>query len=134
MSSDNQFTASGPATIGFQTNSASIDVGADVTGSQAGVRGHADKGIGVEGTSREDVEGNDQGVGVVGRGPSVGVRGIGGRVPLSLTTGTGVDGFSDSGVGVQGHSQQGDGVVGLCDANSKSGVFGFNSKTDGVAF
>jgi hypothetical protein len=40
MSSDNQFTALGPASLGLQTNSASINVGADIAGSEVGVRGH----------------------------------------------------------------------------------------------
>lgn len=154
MSSDNQFTSVGPAKIGFQTNSASIDIGAEITGSEAGVRGHADKGIGLEGTSNGDTEGNKDGAGVLGRGPT-GVRGIGGsREKLDLKTGPGVDGYSEkgigvlghsdidtgvsgdssSGVGVKGHSNSDDGVVGLSDNNDKSGVFGFNSKADGTAF
>src|SRR5262249_46962995 len=116
MSSDNQFTALGPAIIGFQTNSASIDVGADIFGNQAGIKGHCNFGTGVEGISSAGTEANpnDNGVGVFGRGPAAGVRGIGDRSgegeSRSFTTGTGVDGFSESGVGVKGHSNVNTGV------------------------
>jgi hypothetical protein len=43
-------------------------------------------------------------------------------------------GASGTGVGVLGHSQTNDGVAGFCAADGKSGVFGFNSINNGVAF
>lgn len=147
MSSDNQFTALGPAIIGFQTNSASIDVGGDIFGNQVGVKGRCDGGNGVEGISSEGTadKPNNNGVGVFGLGPAAGVRGVGGKAALDFISdangvegfaeaGVGVSGFSQQSVGVRGHSQSDDGVVGLCDANGKSGMFGFNSRNDGVAF
>ena len=121
MSSDNQFTALGPAAVGFQTNSASIDRGAAIAGTQLGALCHSDGGPGVKGSSKASD-------GVVGGGAAAGVRGIGvrsetdvtgGPPGLSLTTGVGVEGFSESNVGVRGHSQSEDGVVGLCDGNSR---------------
>jgi hypothetical protein len=55
MSSSNQFTALGPAIVGFQTNGAQIQKGAEAAGTQMGV--HAIGPIGVRG------EGNDGGPG-----------------------------------------------------------------------
>jgi hypothetical protein len=60
-------------------------------------------------------------------GDGIGVRGASG-------TGSGLFGISFAGSGVQGHSQDDDGTVGVSDANGKSGVFGFNSKREGLAF
>jgi hypothetical protein len=59
MSSDNQFTALGGAAVGFQTNSATIDRGADIAGNSMGIHGSCVSGIGVfgESTSREGVMG-----------------------------------------------------------------------------
>jgi hypothetical protein len=41
MSSDNQYTALGPAIVGFQTNSSSIVFGATISGTVCGVVGRA---------------------------------------------------------------------------------------------
>lgn len=48
MSSDDQFTALGPAAVGFQTNGSNIDVGAAVAGTKAGVQAECIAGPGVE--------------------------------------------------------------------------------------
>ncbi|MDT7687836.1 MAG: hypothetical protein QOE46_595 [Acidobacteriota bacterium] len=147
MSSDNQFTAIGDAEVGFQTNSASIRVGADIAGSVVGMRGHCDTGNGIEGFS-------NKGFGVKGDGTLAGIlgEGIGGGVGVKGTSnfddgvvgdcsvrgksgvfgfhrgfGTGVTGASPSGVGVSGVSTIGDGVAGQTGVNNKSGVFGFNT-------
>jgi hypothetical protein len=58
MSSDNQYTALGPAAIGFQTDSTDIDKGVQAQGNSIGVDGYGGP-IGVRGTG---------GVGVVGVG------------------------------------------------------------------
>jgi hypothetical protein len=68
MSSDNQYTALGPAVIGFQTDGANIDVGADVAGKSVGAKGRCDDGPGVVGESNS--------MGVLGTG---GLRGVYGR-------------------------------------------------------
>jgi hypothetical protein len=54
MASDNQFTALWPAIVGFQTDSASIDRGAEITGNQVGVKGFCGGpvGDGVQGFGR----------------------------------------------------------------------------------
>jgi len=49
MSSDNQYTALGPAIIGFQTSATEIDIGADIEGRDFGVKGRSEKGTGVHG-------------------------------------------------------------------------------------
>lgn len=66
MSSDDQYTALGPAVIGFQTFGTEIDVGVDAGGNKVGV--HATGPVAIYG------EGGD--VGVHGDG-AVGVRGVG---------------------------------------------------------
>ena len=45
MSSDNQYTALGPAAVGFQTDGASIAKGAEVAGTQLGVQGTGPVGV-----------------------------------------------------------------------------------------
>jgi hypothetical protein len=68
MSSDNQFTARGPAIVGFQTDSSSIDRGAEIAGNSVGIKGfcHGSVGDGVQG---------------FGSGNFSGVAGFGGNVP-----------------------------------------------------
>lgn len=101
MSSDNRFTALGPAIVGFQTDSASIDRGAEITSNQVGVKGicGGSVGDGVQGFGTGNFSGvagfaggddNSAGTGVIGFGgvqtgqvfvPALGpgVRGIGGK-------------------------------------------------------
>lgn len=111
MASDDQYTALGPTQIGFQTHGANIQVGADITGIDAGVRGQSDFGYGVE-----------------ARGAAGGVHGIGAARPsFRGPTGVGVLGESIDDNGVRGVSTQNDGVAGIAAALGKSGVFGFNS-------
>src|SRR5215510_12501522 len=69
MSTDNQYTALGPAAIGFQTDGANIDVGADVAGKKFGARGRCENGSGVIGESDT--------MGVFGSGNLRGVYGSG---------------------------------------------------------
>src|SRR5215470_3870658 len=77
MSSDNQYTALGPAAVGFQTDGANIDVGVDVAGSKLGAKSHCDDGPGVVGESVHSV-------GVIGSSTNdVGVRGAGGTAGVS---------------------------------------------------
>jgi hypothetical protein len=102
-SSDNQFTALGPADIGFQTNGAHITVGADITGNKIGVQGSGP--IGVSGIGSRSTTTN----------PNMGVSG-------SCDTGSGVDGRSKSGAGVSGLSTTGIGVFGESTV-SRGGVF-----------
>jgi hypothetical protein len=65
MSSDNQYTALGPAAIGFQTYSTDIDTGAQISGNSMGI--DAKGPIGVRGTGVQ----SDTGAGPIG------VQGIG---------------------------------------------------------
>jgi hypothetical protein len=46
MSSDNQFTALGPAIVGFQTDAANIDRGAEIHGNSVGIKGFCDGPVG----------------------------------------------------------------------------------------
>jgi hypothetical protein len=100
MSSDKQFTALGPANVGFQTDGANIDVGADIHGSQAGIKGFCPVGDGVSGSG------------------SVGVHGI--AIRGDLVDGPGVLGESERGPGVSGSSRTSAGVSG----NGTVGVLG----------
>ena len=78
MSSDNQWTALGPAEVGFQTHGANIKAGADVAGTVIGAKGmctgsngHGVQGIG-RGTGHAGVTGTsttDNGNGVMARAP-----------------------------------------------------------------
>ncbi len=87
MSSDDQFTALGPAAVGFQTDGANIDVGADIAGHSAGIRGRADDGPGVAGAGGY--------TGVVGTGWLRGVHGRGSSryVGADSTTGVLAEGY-----------------------------------------
>ena len=95
MGSDNQWTAIGPAIVGFQTNSASIDRGAEISGNTLGILGHCDRGNGVHGQSASPT---DSGVWGENNGGGVGVSGS--------SHGFGVFGSAD-GVGVSGSSVAG---------------------------
>jgi hypothetical protein len=157
MSSDNQWTALGPAAIGFQTDASRIAYGVNVQGTTAGVYGEslanspgsrqAPTGTGVCGLG--DI------VGVIGQGDpdgpvptapelQTGVMGLGGDIGVSGTGDSfGVQGqsfFEDAegskGTGVQGTSNQGVGVWGVSSGDVGGqippyiGVFGsaqFNS-------
>lgn len=46
MSAENQFTALGPAAVGFQTHGANIDVGAEISGNTVGIRGSCQGPVG----------------------------------------------------------------------------------------
>jgi len=124
MSSDNQFTALGPAIIGFQTNSASIDRGAEIHGRDVGVAGHCDNGPGVSGESRNFIGVFGQSINHVGvRGASTtraGVEGISSAVQGVF--GMGTPGVLGSGVknGTTGHN----GIMGIVEGNDGAGVFG----------
>ena len=124
MSSDNQFTALGPAIIGFQTNSASIDRGAEIHGRDLGILGQCDNGPGVSGRSKNFV-------GVFGESTNhVGVRGTSstraGMEGISAAVhgvfGMGTPGVLGRGVknGATGHN----GVMGIVEGNDGAGVFG----------
>jgi len=148
MSKDDQFTALGPTEIGFQTDGANIRIGAQIAGREAGVRGHCDTAVGIEGTGGAGgVHGSSQaGDGVAGVSDAVGKSGVfgshsgrfGPAFGVSGTTGSpdgaAINGFTDAGVGVRGGSQTNDGVAGASNTAGKSGVFGSNSHTSGPAF
>jgi hypothetical protein len=120
MSSDNQYTALGPAVVGFQTDGANIDVGADVAGTKLGAKGRCDEGPGVVGESNT--------MGVSGTG---GLRGIYGRGQNRFnqpenTTGVLAEGYQEAS-GVTGLNFSSDrrarlghgaGVVGASNADS----------------
>jgi hypothetical protein len=145
MSSDNQFTALGPAIIGFQTNSASIDVGADITGNQRGVTGRCGGAVGdgVQGFGTGNFSGVAGFGGNVsgGEAPGTGVFGLGGTATDNSVPGApGVRGIGGGGpnttdplgraVGVYGQGGQGGpGVVGSSLGNefAAPGVAGFGT-------
>jgi hypothetical protein len=113
MSSDNQYTALGPAIVGFQTHGTHITKGGEMSGTQIGVRG-----IGNVGAS---------GIGVQGEGVQYGIHGlavadssVSGPV-LGGPGGTGVCGESSSGVGVLAVS---DSATGL---QARGGSFGVDA-------
>lgn len=83
-SSDNQFTALGPAVIGFQTDSTNIDVGAQIAGNTVGVEGSGP--VGVRGTG---VSTGVQGVGTGGRGGSFTSSDLNAQIHLSPQGGPG---------------------------------------------
>src|ERR1700687_5700235 len=92
MSSDNQFTALGPTIVGFQTDGANIDRGAEIAGNQIGVKGTCigPVGDGVQGHG----SGNFSGVAGFGGGNAgTGVIGVGGIGPGEFTGGPGVRGL-----------------------------------------
>jgi hypothetical protein len=64
--------------------------------------------------------------------PNVTGFGVFGR--CDTAGGAGLGGESAFGNGARAHSAENDGVVGLSDALSKSGVYGFNSREDGAAY
>jgi len=112
--------------------------GTGVNGESAdgnGVRGHSQHNDGVVGESDSDGKSGVFGFNRSTSGAAFGVAGL-----TNSPNGAGVFGFAENseeglgGVGVRGDSQENDGVVGQCHANGKSGVFGFNSKKEGVAF
>lgn len=153
MASDDQFTALGPAIIGFQTHGANIDNGADIAGTKVGVRSSCDTGNAIEAFSKEaggvgvfgavDTQGTDfkglaergllnqTDAGISGVGP-IGVRGGGFRFGiLGEGHNSGID-LIHGGVGVKGTSNFDDGVVGESSVIGKSGVFGSNTRGIGV--
>jgi hypothetical protein len=151
---DGQFVALGgedggiPIRVGFLTRATSFGFGADISGTEIGVKGSAEKGLGISGFGSTGVEGSGS-TGVAGFGDEVGVQGTsignGNGVEGSSKTGYGVFGLVDAsrsnksgvygsnvadqsaGPGVIGNSTNGDGVFGRSQASDKSGVFGFNS-------
>ncbi len=124
MGSDNQWTALGPAIIGFQTDSASINVGADITGNEVGIRGHSDKGNGVQGTSGQGVDASDKEAGIFGAGQGYGVYGIDDNIQkteapefVAVTDNTSPD--YDGAIGVTGASKDRPGVIGSSEILKK---------------
>jgi hypothetical protein len=105
----------------------------------AGVAGESKNGIGSRGHSAEnngvvglsDAENKSGVFGFNSKQQGAGY-GVFGRCDAS--NGAGVEAESGHGVGVRGHSRLNDAIVGLSDANSKSGVYGFNSSPKGVAY
>src|SRR5262245_28453300 len=87
MSSDTQFTALGPAAVGFQTSATRLEIGAVMTGISVGVQGRS-QGVnadGVQGFGNGRYSGvagfarNPEGNGVFGLGKGItgaGVRGV----------------------------------------------------------
>lgn len=133
MSSDNQYTALGPAIVGFQTHGTNIDRGAEIAGNSLGILGHCDGGNGVHGQSGSV---NDSGVwgentnggfGVSGStNAASGARGVIAGVWGSNTgAGAGVRGTSGSGDGIFGEGRNG--VHGHSGSATDSGVWGENN-------
>jgi hypothetical protein len=146
MSSDNQYTALGPAAVGFQTNGANIDIGAQISGNTVGVRGSCQGAVGdgVQGNGTGNFSGvagwggPNSGTGVIGfggNGAGAGVRGIGFGGPNVGPAGpAGVFGQGGAGApGVVGQAGSGiaDGVQGFATGNF-SGVAGFGGSDQGT--
>lgn len=150
MSSDNQYTALGPAAIGFQTDGGNIDIGARISGNTVGIKGSCQGAVGdgVQGTGSGNFSGvagwggARAGTGVIGfggAGGGQGVRGIGDGGPNTspgIAVGVygqgghgqpGVLGQAGPGIadGVQGHATGNfSGVAGFGGPNAGTGVFG----------
>ena len=146
MSSDNQYTALGPAAVGFQTNGANIDVGAQISGNTVGIRGSCQGpvGDGVQGNGTGNFSGvagwggPNSGTGVIGfggNGAGAGVRGIGFGGPNVGPAGPagvfGQGGANAPGVVGQAGSDVADGVQGFATGNF-SGVAGFGGPNAGT--
>jgi hypothetical protein len=122
MSSDNQFTATGKAEIGFQTNSSSIRIGADIAGNEFGVKGHCENGPGIFGESTNNV-------GVKATSTfSEAVQGTG-NIGVS---GTGTPGVFGHGVFGQNGATRHNGVLGVVEGDEGAGVFGGHRKLDAL--
>jgi hypothetical protein len=94
-----------------------------------GSRGHSAENNGVVGVSDADGKSGVFGFNTKQQGGGYGVFGR-----CDASNGAGVEAESGHGVGVRGHSGLNDAIVGLSDANSRSGMYGFNSSPEGVAF
>ncbi|MGA7123471.1 MAG: hypothetical protein WBY94_25430 [Polyangiaceae bacterium] len=151
MGSDNQWTALGPAIVGFQTDGTNIDRGADIAGKLVGIKGACmgDVGDGVQGFGAGNFSGvagfggTDNGTGVFGiggvppdrfGGGGAGVRGVGAGAPNTSPSGPvgvfGQGGTNTPGVVGQGGDGTADGVQGYA-TGPFSGVAGFGGATDG---
>jgi hypothetical protein len=127
-----QFTATGPATTGFQTQppdtNTQFSVGLEASGVYTGVRGTGTQGEIIPSTP------GSAGVGVQGNGSGVGwgVAGYGGNA----TPGTvHVDASASAGVrgqGGQAPQAGGPGVFGVGGASSGAGVFGQGGTSSGI--
>jgi hypothetical protein len=94
-----------------------------------GSRSHSAKNDGVVGLSDAENRSGVFGFNTRQQGAAYGVFGR-----CDAGDGAGVEAESAHGVGVRGHSGSNDAIVGLSDANSRSGVYGFNSSPEGVAY
>jgi hypothetical protein len=94
-----------------------------------GSRSHSAENDGVVGLSDAESKSGVFGFNTKQQGTGYGVFGR-----CDASNGAGVEAESGHGVGVRGHSRLNDAIVGLSDANSRSGVYGFNSSPKGVAF
>ncbi|HEY4807764.1 MAG TPA: hypothetical protein VIH81_08490 [Roseiarcus sp.] len=94
-----------------------------------GSRSHSAKNDGVVGLSDAENRSGVFGFNTLQQGAAYGVFGR-----CDAGNGAGVEAESAHGVGVRGHSGSNDAIVGLSDANSRSGVYGFNSSPEGVAY
>jgi hypothetical protein len=94
-----------------------------------GSRSHSAKNDGVVGLSDAENRSGVFGFNTLQQGAAYGVFGR-----CDAGPGAGVEAESAHGVGVRGHSGSNDAIVGLSDANSRSGVYGFNSSPEGVAY
>ena len=157
MSSDNQYTALGPAIVGFQTDGSNINIGAQIAGNTVGIKGtcQGPVGDGVQGTGAGNFSGvagwggPNSGTGVIGfggGGAGPGVRGIGSGAQNTGPAGPagvyghggsdapGVVGQAGDGVadGVQGYATGNfSGLAGFGGPNAGTGVFGLGGQLPG---
>jgi hypothetical protein len=115
MSSDNQYTALGPAIVGFQTDGTQIDRGAEIAGNLLGIKGTAGgQGDGVQGFG-----GDAGGKGVVGQGGEGRSGVVGGIGVLGLGGNSEGAGFGPGVVGIDGQNQ-----LPAPEQTTSAGVFG----------
>ena len=128
MSSDTQYTALGPTTIGFQTSGTNILMGVDAGGNNVGVAGRGPLGVLGDGVST-GVQGKGRDFGVIGEGET-GVEGKGTAEGVHGEGKIGVVGRGDT--GIRGDGANGPGVSGRA-VGLNPGVDGRSSGGPGVA-
>jgi hypothetical protein len=116
MSSDNQYTALGPAIVGFQTDGTNIDRGADIAGNSLGIRGACQGAIG---DGVHGFGGNAGGNGVMGQGGEGRSGVVGGIGVLGLGGNSEGAGFGAGVVGIDGQNQ-----LPAAGQTTSAGVFG----------
>jgi hypothetical protein len=137
MSSDDQFTALGPAPVGFQTHGANIGRGALLIGTQAGAQCECNgrKGIAVVARTQSD-DGSDTAISADSNGTGVSVFSATGNAVLAQSGSTSRPAvFAENiagGGGVEATVTGGAGVRGFASGGLQSGGVGVAGVSEGV--